>query len=125
MGATKDYIIETVTKRLETGKEVKRISKEQLLLADAAKEPLQRAVRALDKLVVDQLDEANDAINNVGIAYQNRISSGCKSDLFWRIIDFDPDPTSTRLGPTYTIMCQRLNPGGYGQVPAAGVPPEV
>ena len=125
MGATKDYILETVTKRLETGKEVRRISKEQLLLADAAKEPLQRAVKALDKLVFDQLDEANDAINNVGIAYQNRISSGCKSDLFWRIIDFDPDPTATRLGPTYTIMCQRLNPGGYGQVPAPGVPPDV
>ena len=96
MGATKDYILETVTKRLETGKEIKKISKEQLLLADGAKEPLQRAVRALDKLVVDQLEEANDAINNVGIAYQNRISSECKSDLFWRIIDFDPDPTATR-----------------------------
>ena len=120
MGATKDYILETVTKRLETGKEVRRISKEQLLLADAAKEPLQRAVKALDKLIVDQLDDANDAINNVGIAYQNRISSGCKSDLFWRIINFDPDPLSTRFGPTYTIMCQRLNPGGYGQVPAPG-----
>ena len=120
MGATKDYILETVTKKLETGKEVRRISKEQLLLADAGKEPLRKAVKALDKLIVDQLDDANDAINNVGIAYQNRISSGCKSDLFWRIINFDPDPTSTRLGPTYTIMCQRLNPGGYGQVPAPG-----
>ena len=125
MGATKDYIIETVTKRLETGKEVKKISKEQLLLADAAKEPLQRAVRALDKLVVDQLDEANDAINNVGIAYQNRISSGCKSDLFWRIIDFDPDPTATRLGPLYTLRCERLSAGGYGQKPSPGVPPDV
>ena len=125
MGATKDYILETVTKKLETGKEVRRISKEQLILADAGKEPLRKAAKALDKLIVDQLDDANDAINNVGIAYQNRISSGCKSDLFWRIIDFDPDPTSAREGPTYTIMCQRLNPGGYGQVPAEGVPPDV
>tara|TARA_B100000282_G_C31720197_1_gene485585 strand:+ start:224 stop:1780 length:1557 start_codon:yes stop_codon:yes gene_type:complete len=120
MGATKDYIIETVTKKLETGKEVTRISKEQLILADAAKEPLRKAVKALDKLVFDQLDDANNAINNVGIAYQNRISSGCKSDLFWRIINFDPDPLSNRSGPTYTLMCQRLNPGGYGQVPAPG-----
>ena len=125
MGATKDYIIETVSKRLETGKEVKRISKEQLLLSDGAKEPLQRAVRALDKLVVDQLDEANDAINNVGIAYQNRISSGCKSDLFWRIIDFDPDPLSNREGPTFTLRCEKLSAGGYGQKPSPGVPPDV
>ena len=53
-------------------------------------------------------------------AYDAAIASDCKSDLFWRVIDF-----TSGMSDEYTLECTRLNPGGYqntvSQIHSSGI----
>ena len=102
------------------------------MVLDSTKEPYQNAIRVLDTLTLNQLDEVNRQINSVAEAYDNRIISterpnNCRSDLFWRVTGINP-PMGTGRGQagagagttTYNLTCVKLSAVSIGQTTAYG-----
>lgn len=89
--------------------------KEQILITDALKEDYDNAVISIDKDIFTDITTVNNTLVGVQSAYQNRINSGCRTDLFWTITSYTPGssgppPTSA----SYTLECKRLTTTGYG-----------
>lgn len=68
--------------------------KDQLLLLDLKIDGYDTIIQNIDKEIIPLIDEINVGINSVKTAYENRITAGCKSDLYWEL-------TSSR---TYNIF---------------------
>lgn len=85
-----------------------------IVAIDAEKEPYQNGINALDILNYTQLNEANIAINSVGKAYQDRIDSGCRSDLFWRVVDIATEMDGDDPVDRYSITVTKIQPSGIG-----------
>ena len=84
----------------------------RVVIIDNDKLPYDQAINKLDKDLFDQCIDVNRAFGVVETAYQDRIDNGCRSDLFWRIIDINDvvgDETE------YTLLCTKLSGGGYPQ----------
>lgn len=97
--------------------------KQQIIILETSKEPFQESARNIDAILDGKVAEVNNAIGELGQAYQNRVDSGDKSDLFWRITDFTVDTTlqprgGTKSETTYTIEATKLTkkyePTGVG-----------
>ena len=80
--------------------------RQELLVVDAEKEPYDEAVKALDLDILSSIDVVNQAIYETQTSYQNRIDSGCYSDLFWRVTGSN--------GSGLNLIVDQLNPVGYG-----------
>ena len=88
----------------------------EIVVIDDDKSLYDRGILKLENKILDGVVHVNEGLQLVTDAYQDRIDSGCFSDLFWRQIGF-----STGNGespPTYTFQCTRLTSDGYA---AAGV----
>ena len=92
-------------KRLQKEENIKNF-RQELLVVDAEKEPYDDAVKALDLDILSSIDKVNQAIYETQSAYQDRIDSGCYSDLFWRVTGSDEDGLD--------LIVDQLNPVGYG-----------
>jgi hypothetical protein len=92
-------------KRIQKEENIKNF-KQELLVVDAEKEPYDDAVRTLDLDILSSIDKVNQAIYDTQSAYQNRINSGCYSDLFWRVTGSN--------GSGLNLIVDQLNPVGYG-----------
>jgi|TARA_R100000030_G_scaffold30025_1_gene22099 Arc/MetJ family transcription regulator len=59
--------------------------------------------------VLADLENVNRGFADVKDAYDDRIVSGCRTDMFWRLVGIDSmsDPIN------YNLECTRLNSGGY------------
>lgn len=64
--------------------EVKML-KDQLLLLDLKIDGYDTIIQNIDKEIIPLIDEINVGINSVKTAYENRITEGCKSDLYWEL----------------------------------------
>ena len=73
-------------------------------MSDAEKEEYDSEIKKIDKKLVKQINIVNQSIADVGIAYQNRIDAGCRSDLFWRVIGVTQG-TGQQVGNNYTLQC--------------------
>ena len=85
--------------------------KEQIVLLETAKERFQEPAAILDKALYKQVTEVNDKRELVSAAYQARIDSGCKSDLFWRVVGFSTYQVGG-LPPTYSLYnlrCEKIS----------------
>lgn len=81
----------------------------QILLADAEKELWDNGIVRLDSHLLDKIEEVNQSIYDVSTAYQDRIDSGCYTDLFWRIESTYPFPSLT-----YNLVVEKISVVGYG-----------
>ena len=88
---------------------------EEILTSDAEKEEYDSEIKKIDKKLVKQINIVNQSIADVGIAYQNRIDAGCRSDLFWRIIGVTQG-TGQQVGNNYTLQCTQISRNGYPQL---------
>lgn len=59
--------------------------KEQLLILDLKIDGYDTIIQNIDKEIIPLIDEINVAIGSVKTAYENRITAGCKSDLYWEL----------------------------------------
>lgn len=82
--------------------------KEQILITDALKEDYDDAVISIDKDLLSDITTVNNTLVGVQSAYQNRIDSGCRTDLFWRIEGYDPGTGN------YSVIVEKLSVVGYG-----------
>tara|TARA_Y100000593_G_scaffold77554_1_gene143626 strand:+ start:696 stop:2195 length:1500 start_codon:yes stop_codon:yes gene_type:complete len=83
----------------------------RVVIVDNDKLPYDQAINKLDKNLLDQCDVVNEAFNDVETAYNNRIVGVCKTDMFWRVTDINDTVTPTE----YSLICTKLNGGGYTQ----------
>jgi len=83
--------------------------KEQILLTDALKEDYDNAIVSIDSDLFSDITSVNDTLVGVQSAYQNRIDSGCRTDLFWRVTGINPSTFD------YIIEVTKLSVVGYGE----------
>jgi hypothetical protein len=82
--------------------------KEEILLTDALKEDYDNAVKSIDSDLLGDITIVNNTLVGVQSAYQDRIDSNCRTDLFWRVVGFN---TSTG---DYSLVVTKLSITGYG-----------
>lgn len=81
--------------------------KEEILVTDALKEDYDDAVKSIDIDLLTDINTVNDTLYAVADAYQDRIDSGCRSDLYWRITGYVPETG-------YSLIVEQLSPVGIG-----------
>jgi hypothetical protein len=59
--------------------------KDQLALMDVRIDRYDAIIGNIDKQIIPLVKEINDSIDVVKTAYDNRITAGCKSDLYWEL----------------------------------------
>ena len=87
---------------------------EQIVLVDDEKSLYDQAIFRLDNDLLGEIQIVNRALDDVKDAYQDRISVGCRTDLFWRVTGFTAG--SGDDDDSYQFTCTKLAAGGYEQV---------
>ena len=85
---------------------------DQIVIIDDEKSLYDQAIFRLDNDLLGEIQVVNRALDDVKDAMQDRISVGCRTDLFWRVTGYNPTPTPDQ----YTFTCTKLSAGGYEQV---------
>ena len=80
----------------------------QIVETDDQKSLYDEGIVKLELEVLNRIEVVNKSFNDVSEAYDAAIASDCKSDLFWRVIDF-----TSGMSDEYTLECTRLSGGGY------------
>ena len=97
---------------------------DELILADEQKYLYDQGILALETEVFNQIDIVNEKLQEVANAYTARIEDGCKSDLFWRVIDVSVG-TGQAGKDVVTLECTKINGSGYrvldSQIATAGI----
>jgi len=118
-----------LNERISTATTQEEVHLERIIVLDNAKNEYVDAIRRIDTTLLSTVDEVNDSIYAVNDAYQNRIDTGCRTDLFWRLVGISSqsntvsNPGGRTLSPpqyNYTYECVRISPTGY---PSVGDPP--
>lgn len=105
MSLSEDLKKETIRKLNQKLENISYL-KGEILLSDAEKETWDNGIVSLDTNLLEKINEVNQTLYEVRDAYQNRIDSGCYSDLFWRI-------ESGGFG-LYNLIVDQLTLVGYG-----------
>lgn len=59
--------------------------------------------------VLEDIEHVNRGFASVSNAYDDRIVSGCRTDMFWRLVGID----TSAIPNEYVLECTKLNSGGY------------
>jgi len=121
MPTRSDNIIAFVDTRITATREAKEGCTEAISALNASKEDHDFAINALDTLCFNQTNEINDAINDVGAAYQAKVDAGCRSDLLWRVIGWDAGDGTPSNPPEWTLECVRVQAGDYERKASSGI----
>lgn len=79
--------------------------KELIIETDGTKGAYDDVIKSIDIDIFNEIQGVNSKIIDVSNAYQNRISVGCRTDVFWRL-------TGT-AGTNYTLVATQLSLAGY------------
>ena len=90
---------------------------EEIITVDAEKEQWDAAIKLVDEDTTAEIEALNTAINDVGQAYQDRIVSGCATDMVWRLVGL-----STNMGgdTQYELEVTKLSIVGYATTGSTG-----
>lgn len=103
-------LIADATKQIEQKEYNIEYFQDQIVLIDNEKSLYDNGIVSLDTDIFDSFDEVNDTFVGVQSAYQDRISVGCRTDVFWRIVDKADDGFG---GYDYTLEVTQLSVVGY------------
>lgn len=118
-------IINKIKESIRQKEESLQFFLQNIIVSDNQKEPIQQLIESIDESILDDIDIVNDKLVDKREAYQDRIDSGCRTDLFWRVVGFSTEQTqiATRNGSVpgpvyskYTLECVRISPNGYPPV---------
>ena len=84
---------------------------DEIVVIDAAKELYDAAINIVDERLTTELDVVNESISDVQRAYENRIVSGCRTDVFWRVIGIHTDSGTGHK--FYTLLATQVTLNGY------------
>ena len=106
-------IIEIISSKAETENNNLNFANTQIDILDNAREPYLQAIYKIDADVFSEIEEVNTTILDVQTKYQDRINSGCTTDLYWRLTGIGSVGFGTGIFfNSYT--CTKVNPVGYG-----------
>ncbi len=83
-------------------------SRTQIVILDEVREPYYSAIRNVDVKLYEIVEEVNSTIVAVSNAYQERINVGCRTDMFWTLIDFNYDNNNSPP-EEFTFRCEKIN----------------
>jgi hypothetical protein len=116
-----ENILSFVDTRIAASQSCRNHCTESISAVNATKEDHNFAIDALDTLCFNQTNEINNAIDDVGTAYQSRVDAGCRSDLLWRVILHTEGDGTPSNPDTWTLECIRVQAGDYEQKAAIGI----
>ena len=120
IGTLQQESIDSLYKKLKDREEAIQFYLEKITVLDLNKRPHEDMVETVDKDVVEIIDSANNRIIDKQTAYQDRIDSPCRTDLFWRVVGITSEVVQTKGGGRerliYDLECTRLSPNGYRDV---------
>ena len=121
MSTRSENILAFVDTRITATRDAKQGCTEAISALNASKEDHDFAINALDTLCFNQTNEINDAINDVGAAYQAKVDAGCRSDLLWRVVSYSPGSGTPSDPATWGLECIRVQAGNYEQKSSSGI----
>ena len=110
-------IAQNCDKSMQVALEQIEFFQDQVKIVDNEKVPYDDSIRRLDANLLEQTQVVNREFDVVESAYQDRIVSGCKTDMFWRVTDVNTQITPDKA----TLVCTKLTPGGYDILTKHGV----
>ena len=116
-----EQIVAFTDARITEAVDLKNGCTENISALNARKENHDFAIDALDTLCFNQTNEINDAINDVGAAYQAKVDAGCRSDLLWRVTGWDAGDGTPSNPPEWTLECVRIQAGDYERKASSGI----
>ena len=120
IGTLQQESIDSLYQKLKDREEAIQFYLEKITVLDLKKRPHEEMVETVDKDVVEIIDSANNRIIDKQTAYQDRIDSPCRTDLFWRVVGITSDTVQTKGGERdrliYELECTRLSPNGYRDI---------
>lgn len=106
-------LITNVTKQIEEKEFNIEYFQDQIVLIDNEKSLYDSAIAFIDSDVLGSIVDVNNSFDDVQSAYQDRIDAGCRTDLFWRVIDQVDDGFG---GYSYTLSVSQLSVIGYNPI---------
>ena len=120
IGTLQQESIDQLYEQLKEREEALQFYLERITVLDLKKRPHESMVETVDKDVVKLIDVANNRIIDKLNAYQDRIDSPCRTDLFWRVVGIRSDTVQTKGGDRerlfYDLECTKLSPNGYRNI---------
>ena len=89
----------------------------EIVVIDDNKNVYDEGITKIENKILDGIIHVNKGLDLVSDAYQDRIDSGCRSDLFWRQVGFSSG-TGQGGADEFTLECTRLNSDSYQPVGA-------
>ena len=96
IGTLQQESIDSLYKKLKDREEAIQFYLEKITVLDLNKRPHEEMVETVDKNVVEIIDSANNRIVDKQTAYQDRIDSPCRTDLFWRVVGITSEYSSNQ-----------------------------
>lgn len=113
---TSDFIKKFLNEKIATAGTEKEFFKEQIVVLDNARTEYQKAVYKVDSTLLPPIENVNNKILDVRTAYDNRVNSGCRTDVFWRFTGITTTEGATP-GSVITYnnyVCVKASPNGLG-----------
>ena len=107
---TKD-IKDAISDSLQESFDSIRFFQDQVVILDDKKSKWDNAIFKLDDQILGEIEIVNRALDDVKDAYQDRIVSGCRTDMFWMLTDMN-----TAGDTEWTFRCTKLNGRGYTEI---------
>jgi hypothetical protein len=100
-----ETFISDLEEQIEHKKSEVEMLRDQLVLYDLKIDQYDNIITNIDKEIIPLVAEINVGIASVKTAYDNRINAGCKSDLYWELVDSKTYTTSIRgSSGTYEVL---------------------
>ena len=106
-------IIEIINSKVETENNNLNFANTQIDILDNAREPYLQAIYKIDADVFSEIEEVNTSMIDVQTKYQDRVNSGCRTDLYWSLTGIGTVGFGTGISfNSYT--CTKASPVGLG-----------
>ena len=115
-------LITDIQEKISVKKEEIAWMGDNIVLLDTKKEKWDNAVLKVDAHASKEIEAVNTTILDVDQAYKDRITAGCWTDLFWRVVGHTTAQGAGQ-GATperWTLQCTKLNEVGYGGTGTVG-----
>ena len=100
-----------IKKSVDVKKQQIGFVQDEIVIADDDKSFYDEAIEKIERHVFEQIEDVNRSFADVQTAYQDRIDSPCRTDLFWRYVGFSSQPQDQ-----YFFTCTKLKVTPYNNV---------
>lgn len=120
MASSLDNQINNLQSKIRTKQEEIEFFKDKIIVLDNDRNIPLDLIKKLDAKILTEIQNVNQKLEDVKTAYQSRITSGCKSDLFWRVVGITTASRTVGVTTTstqnYRLRCVKLSPNPYPKI---------